>query len=264
MTGYGHSDVRARFYEYIAPGVPGDVAFYVQLAREAGGPIVELACGTGRVLVPVAQASPHSIYGVDASRPMLARCREAVAGLPPDVGARITLVEADMRAYESPEPAGLVLVPYRSFHHLLTVEDQERCLACIRRALAPDGRACINCFDPNLDLMHKWFGESVGELSPRVDFRDEATGHAVHVATSPQGWDREEQRVRELWTFTEFDGDRVVGEYENLLELRYAFRYELQHLFRRMGFAIEALYGDFDRGPFRHGAEQVWLLRPAA
>lgn len=251
----------ARFYDQICPGLPGDVEFYVELARAAAGPVLEIGCGTGRVLCPVAAATPHPVYGLDLSTDMLDRCRARVADAPSGVADRVTLLQEDMTQFVLPESVALVLVPYRAFHHVLTVDAQLACLARIRAALAPGGLACINCFDPRLDQIALHGRDLDAAPVPRVDFVDDATGHAIHVATAWREWDAAAQTFREVWTFSEFDGQVPVAEHEATLRLRYGFRWEMEHLFRRAGFAVEALYGDFQRNPHSYGAEQVWLLR---
>lgn len=261
--GHTYDDVWARFYEHISPELAGDVEFYVNLARAADGPVVELGCGQGRVLFPVAAATAHPVIGLDLSDAMLARGRARLTEYPADVRARVDLRRGDMTDFALDTPAALALIPFRAFHHLLTVADQAACLACIRRALAPGGRVCINCFDPKMDMIAAHGRYLAGVPAPRVDFVDEATGHLVHVATAWRAWTPERQTFKELWTFTEFEGESVVEEHEALLELRYGFRWEMEHLFHRAGFAIEALYGDFKRGPFTYGGEQVWVLRHA-
>lgn len=260
---YTDDELWARFYDGISPGLPGDVEFYAALAREAAGPILELGCGTGRVLGPIAAATAHPVTGIDLSAAMLERSRARLHELPPMVGERVTLVRGDMRDFRLDAPAALILLPYRAFHHLLTVDDQLACLSCIRAALAPGGLVCINCFDPRLDMIEAEGRHLDSVPTPRVDFRDEATGHAVHIETAWREWDPVAQTFGEEWTLTEFAGDAAVGEYDIMLRLRYGFRWEMEHLFRRAGFTIEALYGDFARGPFRYAAEQLWLLRAA-
>ncbi len=259
-VGYTYDEVWARFYEDLAPGLPGDVEFFVELAREAAGPVLELGCGQGRVLFPVAAATEHPVVGLDASEAMLAAGTVKLADQPPDVQARVELRWGDMTEFTLDTPAALVLIPYRAFHHLLTVEAQEACLACIRRALAPGGRVCIDCFDPKMDMIATHGRHLDGAPVPRVDFIESVTGHAVHVETAWRAWVPEAQTFKEEWTFTECDGDALVAEYASTLELRYGFRWEMEHLFRRAGFTVEALYGDFARGPFIYGGEQLWLL----
>src|SRR3989440_8127174 len=110
-----------RYAEWSA-GVTADVPFYVALAREADGPLVELAVGNGRVAVPVAQATGRPVVGIDSSPAMLAQARERAA----DAGVVLDLRAGDMRDFVLDEPAALVYCPFRALLHLPTWADRRR------------------------------------------------------------------------------------------------------------------------------------------
>src|SRR5881409_766472 len=105
-----------------------DIAFFVEAALAAGGSVLELGCGTGRVLIPTARAGVE-IVGVDASPHMLRVCHERLQPEPDAVRSRVTLVQADMRSFEIDRRFTLATIPFRPFQHLLTVDDQLACLA---------------------------------------------------------------------------------------------------------------------------------------
>ena len=126
-----------------------DVGFYTALATEHGGPVLELGCGTGRVLLPTARAGVE-ITGLDLSDGMLSACRSKLAGEAPDVQGRAHLHRGDMRSFGLGRRFGLVTIPFRPFQHLLTVEDQMACLACAHRHLAPGGVLALDVFNPSL------------------------------------------------------------------------------------------------------------------
>src|SRR6478672_7335327 len=104
----------AEYYDYVSPGIAGDVEFYVEEARRAGSPVLELACGTGRLLVPIAQAGIE-VTGLDISQPMLAIARRKIGQQPDDMQARITLEEGDMQSFELGRKFKLVIIAYSSF-----------------------------------------------------------------------------------------------------------------------------------------------------
>src|SRR5713226_6914921 len=110
----------AAYYDGASTGLPGDVEFYVEEARKAGSPVLEIGCGTGRILLPIAEAG-ISIVGLDLAPPMLDIARQKVARLPAETQARIGLLEGDMRDFALKRRFNLVLIPYRAFLHLLTV-----------------------------------------------------------------------------------------------------------------------------------------------
>ena len=140
------------FFHHAPPQIAGDVDFYERLARETGGPVLELACGTGRIALPLAERG-LDITGVDASDGMLAIAERKSAALPPAARQRLTLVSQDMSELALDRRFGCIFVAFRSFQHLLTVDLQRRALAAMQRHLAPDGRLALHLFDPRLDLL---------------------------------------------------------------------------------------------------------------
>lgn len=143
----------AEFYDLVPPyRTRPDVEFYVQRARSAGGPVLEIGCGTGRVLIPTARAGVE-VTGIDASPHMLDICRSRTAKETPDVQRRIQLVEADMRSFGLGRLFRLATIPFRPFQHLLTVEDQLSCLHTIRHHLVEDGLLIFDIFNPSLELL---------------------------------------------------------------------------------------------------------------
>jgi SAM-dependent methyltransferase len=223
-----------------------DVNFFVDLAKEARGPVLELGCGTGRVLIPTARAGVP-ITGVDLSPHMLAVCRRKLAGEPAEVQARATLVEADMRNFDLGTTFRLITIPFRPFQHLLEVRDQLACLASIRRHLSYGGRVVIDVFNPSLAALT---GEVLGtEESAGPDFVTPDGRRVVHThRISSRDTHRQVLNVELIYTITRPDGrcERAV----HALPLRYFFRYELEHLLVRAGFVIEAVYADYEKNPY--------------
>ena len=168
----------AEVYDDYTSGLPGDVTFYVEEAKSASGEALEVGCGTGRILIPVAEAG-CSATGIDVTPQMLAVCREKVAKLPEAVQQRITLVEADMRDFDLGRRFKLITCPYRAFLHNLTVDDQLATLACVRRHLAADGRFVMNYFDPRLSLLADRLGEENAAGGLFCSYFDSRTGRQV-------------------------------------------------------------------------------------
>ena len=130
-----------RYNEWSAD-MTDDVPFYVRLAGEADGPVVELAVGNGRVAVPVGRAIGRSVIGIDSSPSMLEQARTAAAG----TGVELDLRLGDMRDFELHEPAALVYCPYRALLHLPTWADRRRTFERVTAALRPGGRFAWNVF----------------------------------------------------------------------------------------------------------------------
>jgi len=258
MNEYDRID--AAFYDYYSTGLAGDVQFYVEEAGRAGSPVLELGCGTGRILIPVAEAG-ITIVGLDRAPAMLSIAKRKVGGLAAETQRRIRLVEGDMRRFSLGEQFNLVMIPFRAFLHLLSAEDQRQALGCIRDHLADGGRLVFNIFDPRLDIIAGHAGPLGQSMKKDSEFAHPESGNRVVVWDTRQ-YDPELQRLEQYFIFEELDGEgRVVSKTYSPLTLRYLYRYEMQYLLELSGYEVEALYGDFARGAFRHGGEQVWVAR---
>src|SRR5689334_10326245 len=152
----------ARRYEKWSAHMTEDVAFYVGLAREADGPLVELAVGNGRVAIPVAQATGRSVLGIDTSPSMLALARAAAA----EAGVELDLREGDMRDFEVDEPAALVYCPFRALLHLPTWADRRRTFERVAASLRPGGRFVWNAFAFDHRAAERYDGKHSDEPVP--------------------------------------------------------------------------------------------------
>jgi ubiquinone/menaquinone biosynthesis C-methylase UbiE len=241
------------FYDVWTKDVEGDVAFYVRRATAVPGPIVELGAGTGRIAIPTAKAG-QDVVAVDVSNAMLteARKRAADAG----VSDRITFIEGDMRDFVAREPVRLVTIPYRSFLHMTTTDQQLACLDSVWRSLVPGGRLILNMFVP--DPVH--IASQDRRRNLHGDFTDER-GRRCELWVTPE-YEVTTQHITIRVTVEAYDGDRLVDSSESELQVRMVYRYEMEHLLRRSGFEIEALYGDFDERPLTEDCrEMIWVAR---
>jgi ubiquinone/menaquinone biosynthesis C-methylase UbiE len=132
----------AERYDEWAAHMTADIAFYVSLAQQADGPVVELAIGNGRVAIPVARATGRKVIGVDTSRVMLRQAKERAR----EAGVQLELHEGDMRDFAIEEPAALVYCPFRALLHLPTWADRRRTFEHVAAALRPGGRFAWNAF----------------------------------------------------------------------------------------------------------------------
>ena len=236
-----------------------DVHFFVEAASAARSPVLEIGCGTGRVLIPIARAG-LDIVGLDLSREMLAVCEQRLAAEAEDVRSRARLVEADMRAFDLGSRFTLAIIPFRPFQHLLTVEDQLSCLASVHRHLHDDGRLILDLFNPSLDmLVNRPVAQELDEEPPfvtpdgrRVVRRHKTLGHNRFTQVSD---------YELIYYVTHPDGrqERLVQAFS----LRQTFRYEAEHLLVRAGFDVEHLYADYDKRPYgsKYPGELVFVAR---
>ncbi len=250
----------AEFYDYVVPyATRGDVEFYVDEALAANGPVLELGCGTGRVLIPIARAGV-TIEGLDGSPNMLARCREKLAAEPSKVQECATLHEGDMRSFDLRQKFNLVTIPFRPFQHLITVEEQLACLRCIHAHLTDDGRLILDLFNPSLDfLANRPLGVEMIE-GPPFEMPD---GRSVTRSFKVMNPDRFGQvnDIELIYDVTHRDGrkERSVHAFR----MRYLFRYEVEHLLARAGFAVDQLYAGYDRSAYgsTYPGELIFIAR---
>lgn len=253
-------DATAEVYDHIiAYCTRPDVSFFVEGAESSPGKILELGCGTGRVLIPVARAG-CSIVGIDQSPEMLAVCEQTLRRETTEVRSRTTLIQGDMRQFELSEHFSMIMLPFRPFQHLVDIDDQLSCLACIRRHLNDDGRLVLDVFNPSLTSLVQ---DNLGQIEvagPEFDLPDGR--HVIHrEKIVSRDLIKQVLSIELIYDLVSSNGDtqRLVHAFE----MRYFFRYELEHLFARAGFVIEAIYGDFQYHPFSaaHSNDMVFVLR---
>ncbi len=258
--GYDQYGFVAEFYDFIEPyRQRPDVDFYIELAQESGGPVLEVGCGTGRILLPVAR-SGVAITGLDLSTGMLEICRRKLAQEPAEVQARVTLHQDDMRDFDLGQTFALVTTPFRAFQHLETADEQLSCLAAIHRHLRPGGALVLDLFNPGLPFL-----TDEARLEEWGDEPDllMADGRRVRrrMRIARRDWFRQIQDSEIIYYVTHPDGreERLVHSFP----MRYIFRYEAEHLLARSGFEVEALYAGFDKSPYgsHYPGELIFVAR---
>jgi SAM-dependent methyltransferase len=243
----------AELYDLLFP--PGDrIAFYLDLARRGAGPVLELACGTGQYIVPVARAGLRAV-GLDLSPVMLdgARRRATADAIPGN--GRLSLVAGDMRDFDLGERFALVFVARNSLLHLHATDDLLACLAAVRRHLLPGGVLAFDVFNPD-PAMLAW----PPDRRAHVMSVEHPTLGAV-CAESTSDYDRGTQVNRATW-YLSAPGrpDFLVAP----LHLRSIFPQELPLLLRAGGFTLAARHGDFGGHAFESGSrQQVCVCAPA-
>ncbi len=254
-------DVYATTYDAQFGKGLGDIPFYVEEAKRAEPPVLELACGTGRVLIPIAKAGVR-VYGLDSSPAMLDVCRQKVAELSPGVQARIALTQADMVDFSFDERFGLIYCPFRAFLHLMTTEDQIAALRNIHAHLREGGRFVVNFFNPDVSYIAEAAGKGKGMVKIRKTFTHPESGNRV-IEWGTLGHDPVKQIIDTYIIHDAIDDEgRLIERTYKPMRLRWIYRYEFEHLLARCGFEVEALYGDFDRSPFTEMRQElIWIAR---
>lgn len=245
--GYQDAAFVADLYDYVAPyRERPDIAFFVEAAMEASGPVLEVGCGTGRIIIPTARAGV-AITGIDLSTHMLNTCRQRVLQEAQDVQNLIKLQQADMRDFNLGQTFNLITLPFRPFQLLTTVEDQIACLNTIHRHLTPGGHLILDLFNPALDYITRDnIGQEMGEEPPfvTIDGRSVVRRHKI----TSRDYLNQTFDVEALYYITHPDGTKETSIHA--FTMRYIFRFEAEHLLARCGFAIEHLYADYEKQPY--------------
>ena len=219
----------ARFYDRWSFHMAEDIAFYVDLAREAQGPVVELAVGSGRVAIPVAKAIARTVIGIDTSPAMLEKARASAEA----EGVDLDLRKIDMRDLVLEEPAALIYCPFRSLLHLPTWQDRRRTFEKVAASLKPGGRFAWNAFAFNHHIAARLDGQRQERPVP----------HRIRHAISDNRIDivLDDGPVSRLWWATR-------NEWLGLIDVA--------------GLEVEALYSGFAREPYSEdGSEYVFVTR---
>jgi SAM-dependent methyltransferase len=223
----------ARLYDPWSVSVVEDVDFYVAEAVRADGPVLELGVGTGRIAVPVALAGVR-VVGVDSSEGMLEVARETAAA----AGVTLDLRYGDLRDPPVEETFTLVMIPFRTLLHMQTDDDRRAALRAVHTRLDPGGRFIFDVFTPGPEDIAETHGRWL-EREPGIFERAD--------------WD-EDRRTLVL----RVSGDGGDAE----LSLAWLSVEDWRRLLEEEGFAVEGLYGWFDRTPYADGAEDsIWVCR---
>lgn len=227
-------DAIASIYDPWSRSVTEDIGFYVDEALESGGPVVELAVGTGRIAVPIAQAGVR-VIGVDQSPGMLAVARALARekGVEPLLDLRL----GDLREPPVDDVVPLVICPFRSLLHLPDEEEKLRGLRAAHGLLAPGGRLVFDVFTPSAediaDTQGIWLEREEG-IFERADWDESSRTLTLSVRG---------------------------GEAATTMTLHWLSPPEWRRLLDRAGFDVVELYGWFDRRPFLGDEDSIWVCR---
>jgi ubiquinone/menaquinone biosynthesis C-methylase UbiE len=243
-----YSKTISRFYDTIYDKIrsPVDLEFYLEQIKNAGGPVLEAGVGTGRIFCEALKRGAD-IYGIDISENMLSVLKEKI---PEQEQYRIN--QADMRSFELGKKFKLIIVPFRIFQHMLSIEDQLSALRCMKEHLDPDGKLIFDVFVPNLKRITETLEnklEHSAEYEPGMIVER-------YLSSVP---DNVNQVINITFTFKWKENGEEMSE-KDYFPFRYYFRYELEHLIARAGLKIENIYGDFFGGELNNSSTDFVII----
>jgi SAM-dependent methyltransferase len=257
VSGYDAVEIIGELYDHVPVyKARHDVDFYADEARSASGGILELGCGTGRVLIPIARLGKR-ITGIDSSPLMLAQCKTQLAAEPAAVREMATVEAGDMRNLDLGRTFSLVTVPFRPFQHLISVADQIAALRSVHRHLEPGGRLVFDVFNPNPRYFVDEHRADEHEDTPETPlpngraFRRTGCVPAIYMTD-------QYSEVELIYYVRNADGttERLVQAFP----MRWFWRYEIEHLLARCRFRLEAVFGDFDRSPLTDASPEMIFI----
>jgi ubiquinone/menaquinone biosynthesis C-methylase UbiE len=234
-----------------------DLFFYLDCARQGGDPVLELGVGTGRVALRLARAGFH-VTGVDISQQMLAQARRRLERQR-DLTGSVRLVQGDMANLRVRGRFRTVLVPFRAFHHLYTIERQLAALRAIRGRLRDDGIAVIDLLHPDLSE----FKSTQGKLHVSYERKHPRRGtRIVQRFRLSCDWPHQMLYIDYIWD--EYRGRRRLSRDHAPMRWRWFHRYEFEHLLARSRLRVVRVLGGFDRRPYDTSAEEMIFLAARA
>ncbi len=224
-------------YDMLTREFIDDIPFYSRMAKKYGQPILELACGTGRITIPLARKG-WQVTGLDPTESMLTEARRKAAS----ANVTIEWIQADCRDFELGKKFNLIFFPFNSIAVLHDSEDIAACFNCVRNHLKKNGRFIIDIFNPRFDILMR----NPNERFPVTEYPD-PTGSGQVVVTESNVYDRASQINYIKWHYKFGDAPEEIVED---LNLRIFFPQELDALLQLHGFEIENKFGNFDETPF--------------
>jgi len=217
-----------------------DTKFWTHLAHQHGGPVLEIGCGTGRILLELAKAG-FDVTGIDISPDMLAVLKRKLKKLPKGLQEQVKVKEADMRNFALGRMFRTVIIPFSAFQHLLTTKEQQACLKAVHMHLLDRGTLVIDVFNPDLSrpkgvLEHQWT-------------RQDRTGRTVSKFSS-QTYNPTTQISNQHFFIDITDRLGRLSRITASFRLRYVFYKDIKKLLESTGFRIVEVYGSFNREKF--------------
>jgi len=236
-----------------------DIDFYRQYARKTGGEVLEIACGTGRVTIPLAEAG-FEVWGIDLSRPMLSILKRKMQKLPSETAGRIHVLQADMADFDLKRKFNLIVIPFRAFQALTTDERVRSSMRAIKAHLKEGGLFIVDVFKPHWRMDESWV--STEEQFDWVK-SDEGAGRTIIRARLRRSIDTVNQIIHPEIIYYIEDGTGARERISEPLSLKYYYEYQMQVLLICSGFTIQESFGYYDKRSTAQGSELIFVCAKA-
>lgn len=250
-----YRNVSAKYYEgaYAAMQDLTDIPFYLDMAKRVGGSVLELACGTGRVLLPIARKG-IVIHGVDNSMPMLNILKKNLEQETQPVRELVAISSGDIRSFRSRQKYPLVIIPFRPLQHMHSVEDQLAALKTAAFHLEEKGVLAFDVFYPNFDLLFSGMGEERLEIEWRLSSNPAKTVRRYYRKESV---DKINQTFTLTYIFRTYQSGKLIAEEAELLKMSYYTYPHLRALFLLAELKVLEEYGSFEKMPLDNNSQQM-------
>jgi SAM-dependent methyltransferase len=250
----------AEYYDggYAAKKDLVDLPFYTALAKRIGGPVLEIACGTGRVLLPIARQGIQ-IHGVDNSPAMLNVLRRNLQTEPEAARKRVSVSGGDMRNFRLGKKYPLVIMPFRPMQHMHTLEDQVAALKTAAHHLDEDGVLAFDVFYPKYDVMFLSMGEEIPEMEWPLQSDPAKT---VKRFFKKEFVDKINQTFSGTFIFRTFEGNKLIKEETEPVKLSYYTYPHVHALFLLAGLEPVEEYGSFSEAPLdKSSTDMIFIVK---
>lgn len=244
----------ASFYDLIHQEIKDDILFTIKLASRVGAPILELGCGTGRLILPLARTG-HETTGLDNSAAMLDIARSHIQDEREEVQQRIRLIRGDMTSFQLEQRFDLIVIAHNTLMHL-SQEQVKSCLDCVRHHLKPNGRLMIDVENPMITS-----DPSDDELLilERLMVDPTSDNNILQMSSS---WVDQKAQIRHVtWIFD--SSPRNVGSVNRTLvetKLHYFFAHQYEVIIDTIGLVLKDLYGDYDSTPYSEESPRLLMV----
>ena len=253
-----NEQLSAQLYDDAIQDWPGEIDFYRQLVQATlSKSVLEVACGTGRILLRLAD-DDIQVTGIDMSSAMLEVARAKAVGK-----SNIALLEGDMKSFDLNQTFQLAIVPGHSFQFMLTPDDQVACLESIKQHLAPNGTLVVHLAHDPIDWLGDLYKDQGGVFAFESEVPHPTNGNRIRISKA-WSYDPTTQTNSAVTRQEELDenGAIISRSDSQPTALHSVFRFEMEHLLRRVGFIIEHVYGDFFRQPLTNDSDDmIWVAK---